>query len=157
MKKLKTLKEAWQKEGIACDANVTDIEIQAFELENGVHVPDDLKAYFKLLNGTGENYDGNFFQFNSLDNFKSLDIVFEDWEGIPNYKEIVNRMMNYNNNYIFANHNCYLFSYSIELSNLTSKENNIHIICGESYKKIADSFSEFLELYFEDSIKLQFG
>jgi hypothetical protein len=50
------LKKHLLAHGSACGVGVSDAEIRAFELQNKVTLPDDLRAYFRKLNGTAGDY-----------------------------------------------------------------------------------------------------
>lgn len=111
--------------------------------------------YFKLLNGTQEEYDGSLFQFYSIGQVKKVKDEYKDWLGIPNYKNIVNTLIESEDYFVVANYSFHLFSYVIKLYPQNSVKNEILVICGDEYKIIANSFSEFIEFYLNDSIELQ--
>lgn len=134
-----------------------ETEIRSFEKQNELTLPKDLIEYFSILNGTNNEYDDKFFKFYSLDHFKKIGEVYEDWKGIPKHFNIVNILPEHEKYYVFADYEINLFAYAIRLHNNIEEENEIIVSCGDEYRKIANSFSEFLDLYFEDSIELQMG
>ena len=130
-------------------------EINYFLSVNNVLMPKDLLEYFKVLNGTGGEYDDNFFQFYSLLQFKKISDEFKDWEnGIQNYRNLEKTLPYFDNYYVFANYFNFLFTYAIRLYPHNDKTNEILVLCGDEYKKIANSFSEFIDLYLNDSEQL---
>lgn len=130
-------------------------EILLFEKNNNVFLPQDLIMYFKNINGTNEEYDNRFFQFYSLQKFKSINEELKYWTGLPDYSGIVNSLKDYSKYFVFADYSFHMFSYAIHLHDIIdNNKNEVLIICGSEYKKIANSFSEFVELYLKDSIEL---
>ncbi len=154
MHKLKKLEQKWFSESIKKSFLASDEEISNFEITHKVFMPTDLKEYFKTLNGTMGVYDENFFQFYSLAEFMNIKKAYLDWTGIPAYQNIVFTLKDFEQYYPIANNMCHLYCYAIKLST-TDSENEVVVVCGDKYKKIANSFSEFLDLYFENSIELQ--
>lgn len=131
-------------------------DIIKFENFHNVLMSDDLKNYFRMLNGSNGEYDENFFAFNSLDSFKSINEEFSNWKGVPNYSNLITKIENPQTCFVIADYQMHLFSYAIRLYN-TSKENNeIYALCGDKYKIIASSFTQFVELYLSQSINLWF-
>jgi hypothetical protein len=131
-------------------------KLSLFELENSLVLPPDLAEYFKLLDNTTDKLDSNLFQFYTVDQFKSVKNELANWGGIPNYNNIVNTLKECENCFVFADYMFHMFTYAIRLYPNARGVNEIYIICGDKYKIIANSFSDFLDLYFDDSIELQF-
>jgi hypothetical protein len=151
------LKTVWVSENIAGSIPASSQEILLFQSTNGVTLPGDLVEYFKLINGTNEQYDDRFFHFYSLSQFKSIEDELKNWNGVPDYSGIVATLKDHKKYFVFADHMFHLFSYAIRLNNFEeTQENEVLAICGETFKKIANSFSEFVDQYLTDAIKLQF-
>ena len=129
--------------------------ISLFESKNNIIVPEDLKTYFKILNGTNGSYDSLFFEFYSVDRIKRIDDEYKDWEGIPDFNNIINTLQNFKHYYVFANYSFHLFAYCINLNVESPLRNSVLVVCGDKYKVIANSFTEFVGLYLEESISLQ--
>ncbi|CAL2108098.1 SMI1 / KNR4 family (SUKH-1) [Tenacibaculum sp. 190524A02b] len=153
---LNKLKSNWDIQGINTSSELNNYDINIFELENKVLMPRDLKQYFINVNGTSESYDDIFFQFYSLDTFKNVFDFYSDWEGVPNYKEIITTLTNYKDYYVFADYSFHTFSYAIKLSQNLLNENEVLVLCGGEFRIIANSFTEFLTLYSSESSKLFF-
>ena len=150
MEQLKILAKKWKSDNVEFQRTVGDNELSKFQSSHNIVLPNELINYFKNLNGTGEEYDGNFFQFYSLNQLKTINEEYKDWKGIPNYKNIVNTLIESEQYFVFANYSCHLFSYAIRFNSSHSINNDILVLCGDEYKKIANSFSEFIELYLKD-------
>jgi hypothetical protein len=129
----------------------TDEDILSFENRLGVLIPEDLKQYFKIINGNMGEYDDFFFSFNSLFNVKNIDEEFKERDGLPDYTNLVNVLQDSQHCFVFCDYEFHLFSYAIRLYNELREENEIYVLCGDKYKIIANSFTSFLELYFERS------
>jgi hypothetical protein len=131
----------------------TDIDISTFENKHHVTMPADLKEYFKTVNGSME-YDEFFFNFQSISGFKNIDDELKYHNGVPDYSNIVNRLVDYNQCYVFCDYEFHLMTYAIRLFNIQSVQNPVYVICADNYKLIANTFSEFLVLYLDQSDKL---
>ena len=128
------LKKKWNWEKTILPA--TDEEIKSFESLNGLLIPKDLTNYFKLVNGT-DGYDEGFFQFYPLNLFQPFDL---------------NKSL-----HVFADYQCKLFLYVIRLHEVERKSNEVFIFCGNDYKFLCNSFTEFVDLCLNDSQKLFFN
>lgn len=155
MKQLERLKSKWLSENVKLPSPASDEEILFFQSNNKILLPADLINYFKILNGTGEEYDGSLFQFYSISQVKRVNDEYKDWLGIPDYKNIFSTLKESERYYVFANYSFHLFAYVIKLYPESSINNEVLVLCGDEFKKIANSFSEFIELYQNDSIELQ--
>jgi len=154
MLQLKKLKEKWVFENINNFHSVDTDVLQTFQHENNVVLPNDLEEYFKRLNGTGGEYTDELYEFYSIDCVKKVSEEFQDWKGIPSYQTLLNSN-DIKNLFVFANFSFNLFAYAIKLCPERIDTNEVYVLCGEEYKKIANTFSEFLELYLKDSVELQ--
>lgn len=152
---IQKLKGVWTSENISLKP-ATKRELFSFQKEQNVSFPKDLLQYFELLNGTNNQYDGRFFQFYSLTQFKSIDEELKNWDGVPDYSGIVETLRDYKSYFVLADYSFHMFSYAIRLNSLANKENEVLVLCGREYKKIASTFTEFIDLYLRESIKLQF-
>lgn len=151
MNNLQKLKEKWNFENISCFKPTDLYFIEKFQLNNNVILPNDIIEYFKTLNGTGEEYTDELYEFYSLERIKQVSKEFQDWKGAPDYQNLLT-LNEAKDLFVFANFSFNLFAYAIRLSNKETDVNEIFVLCGGDYKKIANSFSEFLELYLNDSI-----
>ena len=156
MSRLEKLKQKWEEENLNNFHPIDLKSIQTFERKNNVVLPDDLKDFFRMLNGTSEEYTDELYEFYSIDRMKKVSEEFTEWRGVPNYQSLVN--FNFIKGlFVFANFSFNQFVYAIELSQERTENNEVYILCGEEYKKIGSTFSEFLDLYMSDSIELQFN
>lgn len=154
MVQLEKIKGKWAKENVKNFQPVDVDYIQMFESKNNVVLPNDLKEYFRVLNGTGLECTDELYEFYPIERIKRVSEEFQDWEGIPNYRPLVN-VMDTQDLFVFANFSFNLFVYAIKLCQEKALANEVYVLCGEEYKKIANSFSNFLDLYFDDATELQ--
>jgi hypothetical protein len=156
MERIKNLKLKWLDENVIPGSKADKQRIARFQEENHIILPDDLIEYFSSLNGTGESCTDDLFEFYSIDRILTVKDEFKDWHGIPKHHKLI-KNNEVNNLYVFANFSFNLFAYAIKLYPTISKTNDIYVLCGPEYEKICDSFSEFIDLYINDSIELQLG
>lgn len=71
-------------------------------------------------------------------------------------KDIVNSLTDHEQFFPFANFSFHLFAYAIKLYPNYYPTNEVIVMCGNEYKKIADSFFKFANLYLNNSEYLQF-
>jgi len=135
----------------------SDDHLFEFKKQNNLLIPDDLSMFFRTINGTNGDYNDDFFQFNSLSEFKSVKNVFGDWKSsVPDYSMLFKSFINSETCFVFANYQFFMFTYCIQLRQHESGMNEIYILCGDQFKMIASSFTEFVDLYIRNSEKLQF-
>jgi cell wall assembly regulator SMI1 len=137
-------------------AGATHHDIMLFERNENVLLPEDLREYFLVFKGTANEYDEQWFCFYALKEFYSLDKKFADWQGVPNYRDILKSLDGHENCFVFADYQCHLFSYAIRLYQKKSAKNEVYAISGGEFKIIAESFGEFMEKYLNDVEALQF-
>lgn len=115
-------------------------KIQFFESEKGLLLPADLAEYFKMLGNKPVKIDDQLYQFYTLDDFKRIgnELTFEGMEDC----------------FVFADYMFHLFDYAIRLYPDRRDINEVYGLCGNKYVLIANSFTEFLNLYLEDSLVL---
>lgn len=155
MEVLESLRNIWNIDKIQLESPANELDITEFQEINNVKFPADLMAYFRKLNGTNDQYDANLFQFYSLARIKNLEDEFKNWNGIPRYSDVLKKMEDFDQYYVFANYNIDLFAYAIRLYK-ENRENDIIAICGGEYRQVSNTFNEFLELYLSQSELLWF-
>lgn len=153
---LQHLKELWKEENLLTAQLTASIEISLFQAEKNLIVPIDLLEYFLLLNGTNDHYDKNFFKLYGFNQFKCINDELKNWRGIPDYSDIVNTLQNSDKYFPLADYMIHMSSYVIRLYENETTKNEILVVCGDAYKQIASSFSEFIDLYLKDANELQF-
>jgi len=156
MKFIRELEEKWRNENVEHASPASRLDLESFQEKYNVVLPDDVANYLQLLNGTGGDCTDDLFEFYSINRIRTVKDEFWDWKGIPNYQKLL-KVKEIADLYVFANVNFNLFVYAIKLNKTLIEKNDIYILCGDKYKKIAGSFSEFINLYINSSIELQFA
>lgn len=118
-----------------------DKKILLFESKNGLFLPEDLAEYFKMVGDKAVKIDDQLYQFYTIDAFKGIGkgLTLKDSEDC----------------FVFADYMFHLFDYAIRLYPNRRDINEVYGICGDKYSLVANSFTEFLNLYFEDSPALK--
>jgi hypothetical protein len=145
------LKNLWHIEPFS---TVNDDDITSFETKYGLLLPEDLISYFKDFNGTNDEYDENLFRFFSFSQFKSISEELIFWNGVPDYSDIGNTLQDFDKYFVIVDYQFHLYTYVIRLYSIVSKKNDVLVLCGSEFEQIANSFSEFLDLYLAQSTKL---
>lgn len=148
---LELLKNKWNLEGVTSFTPVKDSELISFQHTNNIVLPCDMTEYLNILNGTNSECTDTLYEFYSLNRIKTIDEEFKSWEGIPNYKDLLNIISSPEQLYVFANYQFNLYVYAIRLYETSTNENEIYVFCGQEYKMISNTFSKFLEEYINDS------
>ncbi len=97
---IKKLTERWKAYKQA--SFIFDSDIEQFQTEKSLVIPDDLALYFKVLNGTHDEYTDELFRFNSFFKYKSIDEELKHFNGIPDYSNIINTLEGYKNCFVFG-------------------------------------------------------
>src|SRR5690349_18539545 len=103
--RLEELRKLWMKSNTI--SKITSDDIYSFQRKNGLVLPEDIISYFMELNGTSNEYDDKFFKFYSFTEFKSVKDELGEWEGAPDYRNIVNTLKNHADCFAFSDYNCH--------------------------------------------------
>ena len=157
MKKIEILMANWKNDNVLNPYPATDEDILSFQQAHGVGLPDDCVQFFKTANGTGDEYDSKLFQFYALNKITTIIDEYSEWKGVPNYRQISETLTNVSSYYAFANYLSHSFAYVIRLLPDYKERGEVLAVSGGEFKMIAGSITEFIELYLNDSPKLQLG
>lgn len=109
-----------------------------------------MNDYFHLSADELKEFDLDMFTFYNFDKFKSVFAEAGDYGGIPDYRNIINRLRGHQNCFVFAEYFTHMSVYAIRLYEYPSEVNQIYAIIGDKYKVVANSFAEFIELFKRD-------
>ncbi len=145
MNVINKIKLKLQKQNISLNKPATWQEILAFEYKHQVKLSPILTAYFLEFNGIADrDMDDNYFTFVSLDAFQSV-------ESISSYYDKDKFL--YPNCFVFSDYLMWRWGSAVQLYQIGSDGVVYHI--GESTKrKVADSFTAFLQQYLINSDEL---
>ncbi|ENX37804.1 MULTISPECIES: SMI1/KNR4 family protein [Acinetobacter] len=139
------IKRKLQKQNISLNKPATWQEILAFEYNHQVKLSPVLRAYFLEFNGIADrNMDDNYFTFVSLGEFQSV-------ESISSYYDKDKFL--YPNCFVFSDYLVWCWGYAVLLDQIGS-DGVVYHVGGSTKRKIADSFTAFLQQYLIDSNEL---
>ena len=124
-----------------------DEQLNLLQFRTKLILPDDLIEYFKSTDKEIDSFNQDMFTFYKFDEFKSVKEEVGDYGGIPDYRNIVNVLTEHENCFVFAEYFIRVCVYAIRLNKDRSNINEVYVICGGNYKIIANSFTEFMEIY----------
>ncbi|MBA3315577.1 MAG: SMI1/KNR4 family protein [Planctomycetota bacterium] len=141
------LKARWIAEELQPRPGVSVDDLDAFETTHGIRLPDDLRNYLRIVNGTGKysEMDQSYHCWWSLEEWKSVE---EKWprEGLIDGA---------NTTYLFADHSIECPTYGIRLA-ATNEANEIIAIFSDKRPfdvyVVADSFTELMERYLRNEM-----
>lgn len=136
-----SLKRHWASHDVEINAGVSEAELKAFEEKYGVVLPDDLRDYFRCVNGMPPDVvDDGMMRFWMLEEIEPLK------QGAPQYSDGT-YVQNPETLFLFADYSIWAHAYAIRLGNEGLESNDVVIIGYESPKSIANSFSRFVDTY----------
>ena len=142
------IKESWSLPSLIFPLrSAREESLVTFESRYGVGFPKDMRDYFFQVDGIDQDREG--FSFWRLGDVKPVVEAAKahdlNWlKQLPEAESF----------FIFADYLSWCWGYAIRLSKDTIDKNEVMLLCCRNPIKIADSFSEFMELYFEDNAKL---
>ena len=145
-----------QKDNLKISSKASIEQLHSFVQKTNLLLPQDISEYFEKINGTDGDYDDNLFTFYNLLDFKNIKDGLFTWSGSPDYSGLIDTLDNNADIFIFADHSFKMFTYAIRLYPIISDKNEVFILCGNEYRVIANSFTEFIDLYLNDDISLYF-
>jgi hypothetical protein len=136
-----SLKRHWSSHDVEINAGVSEAELEAFEEKYGVVLPDDLRDYFRCVNGMPPDVvDDGMIRFWMLEEMKPLP------QSAPQYSDGT-YVQNPETLFLFADYSLWAHAYAIRLGKRALESNEVIIIGYESPKSISDSFSRFVDSY----------
>lgn len=141
---IERLKNSFIRDKVAINTPSSILEVREFEKKYGVKCPDILKEYFLSFNGSGcGNFGANGFAFFSLLEFKPVN---EDLGIDSNDQEI------YRDYFVFSDYLVWCWGYAVKLDNKGSDGPVVQVADTTVLpRKMANSFSEFIEIYLSNS------
>ncbi|MDB5269597.1 MAG: hypothetical protein JWP58_2637 [Hymenobacter sp.] len=149
MEQLLRFKAIWERAKTRAEWTANEEDIVKFEASRNVKLPDDLRNYFKFVNGMDGEVDDGFYEFYSLNKVEDVVTLLGGY-GIPRHGESIAMINNPENCFVLADYSINLIAYVIRLNHVDSERNEVYAICGSTYEIIAESFSDFISLYLEN-------
>jgi hypothetical protein len=146
----------WRSNGLVVTKGKSESDIRIFESRYEVVLPTDLRTYFLQTDGMNRTYLHNYqdaqgFSFYPLSSVTTLFQSSSKLTGI-HYDNYDLKSL-----FIFADYLDLSWAYAIRLYMKPSRDNEVMLVGDMSLIKVADSFTEFIELYLMDSSRLYPG
>lgn len=142
----------WQASGIFIQLGVAEVHVQEFESKYQVIMPLDLKDYFLHVDGMkmtlDDCKDNEGFSFWPLSRVKT---VPEEMSRLGSGHYTIQGLESF---FVFADYFDWSWAYAIQLSSDLSAQNQVILIGKETPITIADSFTDFVDLYIADAPEL---
>jgi hypothetical protein len=139
----------WTDGGLKIARGCRESEVRQFEIENGVALPGDLRAYFLHVNGmlpdAREDCDLNGFCFWPLSRVKS--VVKE----LALHSSPMGGSAEDHLHFVFADYLQWSWAYAIRLTESAAGHNPVIHVGTQEQRTVANSFTQFAELYLRDS------
>lgn len=150
------LREYLSSDGTTCGVPASDDQISDFELRTSTTIPDDLRAYFREVNGTVGDYAYGIIRFFSIDEVRSL---AEEWEAKRHFPTLIHSRYSapiegQDRLFVFADHMHEAQLYAIRLSP-TDNRHSVMILDGGKPEVIAESFADFVNKYLSNPAELR--
>ena len=141
----------WASQGLVIAKGNEERALIDFEINNSLRLPLDMRRYLAVANGMssipGSDVDSNGFRFWPLEQMRPVPTVCAE-AGVP--VPAVQDPLRY---FVFADYLDWSWAYAIDLGGGGSGQPVIHVGTLEP-KTVAHSFTEFVDLYVQDSREL---
>jgi hypothetical protein len=138
---LNALAAYWATCGVHPNLGATEAELDAHEARYGLILPDEMRAYFRAVNGmaegsdVGPGWDQDLIRFYPLADCRPLDVEWPDSEAADAGSILC-----------FADYSIWCWGYGVRLRG-DSDVGAVHVLYNPETVKAADSFGAFLASY----------
>lgn len=145
------LRDYWSSIGAGQRPGVSQETVKSFESKHGVLLPEDFSQYILTVDGLMEGgWDNEMISFWPLQSINSVPEVLSDFAGIPDYSQIGTHLSVASSYFVFADFLIWSHVYAIRLNSSPAEKSQILWLCGSEHHLIAESFSDFLQMYLEN-------
>ena len=142
----------WTDCGLKISRGCRESSVRRFEVQNGVILPGDLRSYFLQVNGmlpdAREDCDLTGFCFWPLERVKSVT------QELSRHSSLMPRNAEDHLHFVFADYLQWSWAYAIRLTDSATGPNPIIYVGTPEPKVVANSFTQFVELYLKDAKEL---
>ena len=140
---IERLHSRWSESGVRLRSGVSELELQRFETNNRVVLPEDFRTFFLTIDGMkdGEMDPASMIRFWSLEEVRP---VVEEIRGEESC------VLDYEGFFLFADYSLWAHGYAIRLGENRCDVNPVVIVGGDVPIHVATSFAHFLEKYCQD-------
>jgi hypothetical protein len=136
-----SLKRYWSSHNVDINAGVSEATLDSFEEKYDVTLPDDLRDYFRCVNGMPlELTDDALIRFWMIEEVEALP------KGAPEYSD-PQYIQNPDSLFLFADYSLWSHAYAIRLTKAPADTNKVFIIGYDSPILLGNSFTEFVDNY----------
>jgi hypothetical protein len=134
------LREFWRSRGIQTNPGAADGEIDAHQVRFAIRLPDDVRAYFRAVNGMSSgpesraDMDDDLIRFYPLAECRPLSVEWPE-DRLPDAEAFL----------CFADYSIWCWGYGVRVR--TPEAGEVHALYGGKSVKVADSFIDFLAAY----------
>lgn len=140
----RSFKEHWSSHNVEINPGVSEAALKSFEEKYGVVLPNDLRDYFRCVNGMPPDVvDDGMIRFWTLEEMEPITQV------APQYSDS-SYVKNAESLFVFADYSIWAHAYAIRLGSVPLESNEILIIGHRSPVLVSLSFSDFGEHYLTD-------
>lgn len=139
--------ERWRRSNIAPSLGATDESLALFESRFQVSLPTDVRRYFGLLNGTGQDMDDDMYRFWPLSEVKPVHEELSDANGVKYPDRFA-----YPDCYVFADYLISSWLYAVKITDDPTQPAPVFRVTASDTpgEQMASSFSEFMSRYADD-------
>jgi len=136
-----SLKRHWVTRNINVNSGVSEAELKAFESNNNIILPNDLREYFLCVNGMPYGVTDE-----ALIRFWMLEEIEPISHGAPEYSD-PQYVKNPDSLFLFADYCIWSHAYAIYLTKIPAVSNRVFVIGYDSPILLFSSFSELVDNY----------
>jgi hypothetical protein len=143
--------QLWRDTGSSPRPSAGAESLIAFELNNGVAIPEELAAFYQVTNGIES--DSNLFAVWELADVRRVPAALGDFRGIPDYGRIAETLPNANEYFAFADFMIMFHVFAVYIAPDSSALGEIIWISGSEHGIAAKSFRDFWGAYLNDPME----
>ncbi|MEK6260048.1 MAG: SMI1/KNR4 family protein [Planctomycetota bacterium] len=136
--------ERWRRSNLTIRSGVSPEAITAFEAKYEVVLPTDVREYFTVVDGTGDDLDNEMYRFLPLAEVKPVHEHLADTEHFSYLDRFA-----YPNCFVFADYCISCWFYAVKITSDPTQPAPVFYVTGRDPhgKQMASSFREFMERY----------
>lgn len=150
--KFQMLRDFWKEQGVTASEGVSRADLAAFESLHSVKLPNDLRDYFREINGfsdlSAKENDSRGFRFLPLSSVRTATDELRNLSpGLP-------ELPNSDSYFVFAEYLQWAWGYAIRLDQDSTQRTEVIHVGSLASPVLATTFSGFMKLYLENDSRL---
>ena len=143
--------QLWRDTGSSPRPSAGAESLIAFELNNGVAIPEELAAFYQVTNGV--EIDNNLFAVWELAEVRRVPAALGDFRGSPDYGRISTTLPNADEYFAFADYMIMSHVFAVHVLSGSGALGEIIWISGSEHGIAAKSFRDFWGAYLKDPME----